>query len=259
MRFFLGRKDPDRGAEVDPPFIAAPFDTSGAFPEDRTFRDRTFRGMRADGGIVEGMAAFKCTFEGCWIGMRDRSDRRTIIRNVALIDCHARGFMSGPAIFENVLVDGLTTSNLPIFEAPAFRHVVLRGKLGRIMVSHVHSTVAPKSERPAFQEANRRFYAEVDWALDITEAEFTEADLRGIPGHLVRRDPATQVLVRRERLLDRRWQNLFTDSWIAVACELMLEDGRESEVLVAAKRSRNFERDVKWLRQLREAGIADAD
>lgn len=90
------------------------------------------------------------------------------------------------------------------------KNVALRGKIGDIAASHLVGASASVAERqPAFAEANAAYYANVDWALDISQAVFaSEPDLRGVPGSLVRRDPETQVLVTRERVLRGSWKDL---------------------------------------------------
>jgi len=82
----------------------------------------------------------------------------------------------------------------------------------------------------------------VDWALDISEAAFLECDLRGIPANLIRRDPETQMIVRRSDFEDGRWKRDIpaSSSWV-VSIETMLEFKYADRMLVAAKRSGAFE------------------
>lgn len=94
--------------------------------------------------------------------------------------------------------------------------------------------------------------------LDIREAEFIEADLRGMPGHLVRRDPATQSLVTREKALQSAWRTLdFSKTYWPDAIELFLEGGLSSVVLVAPKRVSSFRKLLDGLEKLRDAGVAE--
>ena len=234
------------------------FDQPTSSP-DRDFHGRTFAALHGEAGAAyESLAFSRCRFEGCSLGSRDTIDRRSIVRNVSLVDCRVRGCATGPAIFEDVTVSGLVTANLFQLWGPAFRHVVLRGKIGRVMISNIHSTLASRPEQRAFQQANRDFYADVDWALDIAEAQFEEADLRGVPGELVRRDPDSQVVVRRDRLLDGRWRTLdLRGTWWATSLQGMLDDGIESEVLVAPTRDPDFDRLRRGLLILRDEGIAE--
>ncbi len=68
-------------------------------------------------------------------------------------------------------------------------------------------TAKPEEQR-AFDLANEDYYATVDWALDISEGEFEECELQRIAAHLIRRDPQTQVVVRREKAMQGKWRDL---------------------------------------------------
>jgi hypothetical protein len=130
------------------------------------------------------------------------------------------------------------------------------------------SRLAPLSNSPAlidaFQRANAIYYQGVDWALDISEAEFSEVDLEGIPGHLIRRDPRTQVRVTRAKALEGRWRtvNLSGTYW-AILLEEFANDGSaqssDTVVLAAPKLARNFRTHLGALDTLRAEGIAESD
>src|SRR5262249_45750793 len=63
-------------------------------------------------------------------------------------------------------------------------------------------------KRDAFDAANAAYDDAVDWALDITEAQFADFEIRGISSRLIRRDPATQVVVTRDKALADAWRTL---------------------------------------------------
>jgi hypothetical protein len=128
----------------------------------------------------------------------------------------------------------------------------------------ISPAVAPGSatqrQQNAFDEANAAYYAGVDWALDVSEAEFEEVDIRRVPARLIRRDPKTQVVVTRERAMEGRWRELDlskTDwaGWI----DMFLKDGDSDLVLVAPKRDRKYRDLVDGLKALRDAGVAEPD
>jgi hypothetical protein len=103
------------------------------------------------------------------------------------------------------------------------------------------------------------FYASVDWALDISEAEFREADIRCIPATLIRRDPKTQAVVTREKAMEGRWRSLdLSKTWWAEQIQHMLDrDCAPDTILVAPKRNHRFNDLVDGIRRLREAGVAE--
>lgn len=180
------------------------------------------------------------------------------MNRVEFIGCSARGTAIEAAIVRNVVVDGLRTYGLFQTWGAVFEHTTLRGRIDRMMLSPIvqPGLAGPELQR-VFDQANRRFYSNVDWALDITEAEVTELDLRGVPGHLVRRDPETQVVVTRSAALAGAWRQLpLEDTYWGVAIENMILEGMDACVLVAPKRDRRFNALLRGLHVLRDAGVA---
>jgi hypothetical protein len=81
-----------------------------------------------------------------------------------------------------------------------------------------------------------------------------------MPGHLVRRDPATQFLVTREKALQGAWRKMdLSDTYWPISLEMFLEGGLDSEVLVAPNRIREFHKLLDGLKKLRDAGVAEPD
>ena len=202
-----------------------------------------------------------CHFQSWGFSKTTRVDRRASIRNVLFRDCQQTGCSIGPAIIEEVTVDGLRTNGLLQCWGAAYRHVTFLGKLGRLMFSPL---ISPHPARaiwqPAFDEANDAFYRTVDWAIDIREAKFGECDLRGIPARLVIRDSETQVVVKREKAMNGDWQALpLSNTYWPTALQLFLETGRDDIVLVAPKRSKNFRALREGLELLRREGVAEPD
>jgi len=175
-------------------------------------------------------------------------------------DCSTRGVQVGPVILEDVVIDGLRTAQLLQVWGPALKHVAIRGRIGRLMISDLHDPSASPEDKRAFKAANAAYYKTVDWAIDISDAEFEEADFRGVPGELVRRDSRDQALVRRNDLLDGRWRSVdLTGTWFGTALELMLDRNWESYVLVAPRRDKAYGILVKAIGRLRDAGVAVSD
>lgn len=216
---------------------------------------------RNSGRIFSDLEFRKCHFVSCGISITEDPRLRSTVRNVKLVDCERHGCTLHTAIVENVLVDGLKTNGLFQTWGAVFKHVTLRGKLGRIMISPAVAagTVTEKEQR-AFDEANAAYYQSADWALDISEAEFEEADIRGIRATLIRRDPVSQVVVTREKAMEGRWRTLplqGTD-WDGIL-DLFLRSGEPDTVLVAPKRHRKFRNLLEGLRKLRDAGVAEPE
>lgn len=196
----------------------------------------------------------RCRLQGCSAGHTTDLNQRPVYRNVTFTKCEQTGCSLYGGIVEDVLVDGLKSHTLFQSFGTAFKHVTLRGRVGRIMLS---TDIGRTKERyRACEEANSRYYETVDWALDISQAEFTEADIRNIPTRLMRLDPETQAVVSREQALDRRWKTLPVDGLLKGTIEHFLERGFPDQVLVAPKRSKEFEVLLDGIRVLVEEGVA---
>lgn len=217
--------------------------------------------------IYTGARFERCRFENCWIYTSYDPQRRAIVRDITLVNCEVQAVGIERPILEEVVVDGLRTHALIQTWAAVFKHVTFRGKVGRIMTSSLIGIDAATGERPArfqkaFDAANAAYYATVDWALDIREGEFQELDLRGVPAHLVRRDPQTQVVVTREKATEERfWRTLdLSRTYGPTALEMFLyRTTAPAIVLVAPKRARDFTELLAGLQRLRDAGVADPD
>ena len=231
--------------------------------ENQTFEDFDDRDSTA---VFSDIEFRRCCFDGCAISITHDPKRRSTVRNVQLLNCISSGGVIDRAIIEDVLVENLKTPGLFQTFGTLFKHVVLRGKFDRLMISN---NVLPRGDVnlpyqyenvKAFHAANAEYYANVDWALDISQGEFKDLDIRGIPGRLIRRDAETQVLVTRQRVLEAEWRDLpFKDSLTAFSLDFMLKQEMADLVLIAPKRHRKFPLYLADLQLLREVGVAEPD
>jgi hypothetical protein len=117
---------------------------------------------------------------------------------------------------------------------------------------------AKLEEQWAFDEANANYYANVDWALDISEARFEEGEIQRVPAKLIMRDPETQIIITREKALKGVWKQLdLSKTHWATSIEFFLERGDEDVVLVAPKRHPKYPQLLDGLKMLRDAGVAE--
>ena len=232
----------------------------------RVFENQTFERYIERGGshVYSDFVFRRCVFRSCDISVTDDPALRSTVRNVQIIDCIRKRDPAGIGcpIVEDCLIKNLKIEELLQSWGAVFKHVIFKGRIGRIMLSNClcpTSTTTDAMQR-AFEEANAAYYANVDWALDISKGEFEELSLCGIPARLVRRDPETQVIVTREKAMGGKWRKLDLDkTYWQVAIELMLERGDEDVVLVAPKRANDFKYLLRGLQLLREAGVAEPD
>ena len=184
------------------------------------------------------------------------------VRNVTVRNCSFRNCSAIGTVFRGVDVDGFKkVGRQPlILWGSLFCNVRLAGRIGFFKLA-----LAPNAARASAAYTQRwgksctDFYAGVDWALDITAAKFTFGpDLHFVPGHLVRRDPSTQILVTKDQARSALGSDLaLGESSVATALTWFLDDSPyDSTVIAAPLGSRLFERDLAAFETLRSRGCA---
>lgn len=223
---------------------------------------KRFEGVRDrdSGTLFESHLFSRCEFDQCAISIATLPELRTTIRNCVIERCVVRQSCTvWSPIIEDSVIDGLRTPGTLFLRGAVFKHVVIKGKIGGMVFAGPY----PRDGRPdeAFLKANREYYASVDWALDLTHCESQlTLELSSVPGHLIRRDPTTQVLVTRERAQACDWRRVDLDGTpYDIAIEQLVSEGRDSEVLVAPSGHRSFSMHLKAQQRLRDAGVAEPD
>jgi hypothetical protein len=231
------------------------------------YQNETFDDFHDFGGHAWSDMTFEdCTF--CSSGLTPQEvTSRSVARRIELRNCKVMSSLIQNAMFEDCLVDGLSTDSRGIFiKGCAYRHVTFRGKCGLVIIT---GRIIGKFGEPASQTekrqlgviaANAEYYRTVDWALDIQDAEFQACEVSGIPARLVRRDPETQVIVTRDKAILTAWEKLdLKDTHWPTTIKLLLYFGEEDRVLVAPKRAPNFKALLRGLQILRKEGVAEPD
>jgi hypothetical protein len=234
----------------------------------QTFRDQVFDHIidRDSHCVFSDMRFERCTFESCAVSVTRDVALRSTIRNVEVIDCKESATNVRCAIIEDCLVDRFQTEGgFFYFQAAVFKHVTFRGNLGKLFFSDVPTFAGYEGmyrDRELFAAANAEYYRKVDWAIDISQAEFLDVDLRSVPPRLIRRDPETQILLTRKRLTESDWQNL---PYVWGMVPYMLNDflinqpGMDEMVFAVPKRSRNAKKLIHDVALLRKAGVPEPD
>jgi len=230
--------------------------------------ERQFINMIDDGGSsYDGVRFRRCIFDFCAISVNRDANKRTRARNIELIQCRTqRNSHTGPAVLENVMVDQLETRGLLILWDPLFRHVTLKGRIGEVKINPIVGTEVfqrPSMQIP-FDRDKAEYYRVVDWALDISEGTFEDLTIEGVPSHLVRRNPKTQMVVKAEKAIQPGWRDKVIPgarSWVQAINLLVDEPRRPSEMVVAAtaKGGRVSQEVLDGLQNLRDLGVAEPD
>jgi hypothetical protein len=202
-----------------------------------------------------------CYFDNC--SLRPSAGEQLTIREVEFVGCSQRASSVAGAVLDEVVVDGLRNAgDMPLFlQGVRFRHVTLRGRISQFKINPTEVLVdwsSPEAKQ-AFLE-QQKFYAAVDWALDIREASFTFGpDLHFVPGGLVRFDPSTQALIRRSSFLGVDLASLpWEKSALEIGVQWFLEDSPyEEAVIVAPKKAKSSKPDLAAIQMLRDLGLAE--
>jgi hypothetical protein len=205
---------------------------------------------------VEDLEAVRCEFDHCGLGPFDSKAPALVVRNCRLERCRISMVDLRFVQFEDCVVDGVRGSMTITTSGPLFRHVTIRGSVDSLYIRPPGFGIHPDLRAI---ERHRAYYETVDWALDISQARLARCEMPGVPGRLVRRDPATQILVTRERVLATPWQEVAAGTLEYFGIEGLLRWGLDSIVEVACPRSKDFEARLASFARLREAGVAEPD
>lgn len=190
------------------------------------------------GGVYEDLEFENCEFFGCDISLTDDPAFRSIVRRATLRNCTFSGSRSlGQGVFEDILIENFKAPGDLVPCGAAFKHLTLRGRISRLIINNEPFFSYPwqKHAPEAFRRANLEYYESIDWALDIREARFRDSAIR-LPARLIRRDPATQIIVRKSQLLANDWKRCdFKEAdWIESGIQHLLDDPNRDDEVIAA-------------------------
>lgn len=215
----------------------------------QTFRDvrligsnRTFSHVQIEGS----------TFAGCSLAQFDDTQLSLVVRDVEIVRCKSDRCSIHGVRFDNVRVDALSVTRMLHLYGCVFSRVTFRGKIGPIMATGPHDSL---SNREEYAAGIIQAYAGVDWAIDISEAIFSDADLYYVPGQLVKRDESTQALLRREHFADIDWRSLPGNAGIWAS--RFESTPFDCIVAIAPKAAKDFRQCMADLEWLRARGLAE--
>ncbi len=174
----------------------------------------------------------KCMFRWCYVGSRVKDIRkRPLVENATLKNCRTVNGGVGPALVRDCVVDGLRTAGPLFCRGTCFERVTLRGRIGTLIIDDcaVPSENLQDPVNLAFWKDNLDRYASMDWALDISEAEFSEFTCRSVPAHLIRTDPKRQFVVNYKATKEAWDQGLLKDLPQEFALTLGIKLGSRKE------------------------------
>jgi hypothetical protein len=218
-----------------------------------TVRGETFDGLvGGPGGRVHDLVFERCGFVNPWLYTKDGVFADA--ERLAFADCQLRARGLSKLRCREITVRNVRRSPLILLTNCLFDRVTIEGDVGRWFFCWVDSSLSPEDVAIA-----HAFYRDVRFALDIRRARFTGLTMRGIPGHLVLRDPATSVVVCRSKVESRgAWRSAVGKLW-ADEIDLFLRSAPklESVVYAAATASPKLPERLAELERLRRAGITE--
>ncbi|MFH8385863.1 hypothetical protein ACH4E7_33910 [Kitasatospora sp. NPDC018058] len=197
----------------------------------------------------------QCVFNGSVLAQFDDPDLGLVVRDVSAKRCRATRCIAHGVRFEDVRIDGLAITSLLHLNGCVFKHVTFAGSIGPLMATPPNSSL-PRDLRDRFTAGIIAYYSDVDWALNISRAAFSDADFYHVPGHLVRRDEETQFLLHRDRV-EQFGQIDRLPTFAQIAAHRFEATPFDSLVAIAPKRSKHFATCLAELEVLRREGLAD--
>lgn len=225
-------------------------------PPMKSIRDVTLRSQRVIGGsrTLGGVSLSRCTYVGSTIAQFDDPGFGLTVCEVEARRCKLDNSGAHGVRFQDVLVEDLTVTGGLLLEACIFERVTLRGNIGRVVTTPPNDSLG-KEIRQSLTDGMRAAYQNVEWALDIREAKFSDADFYYVPGELVRRDEETQFLLRRENFSEVKISDL--PIYAGIAAGRFDATPWDSIVAIAPRRSKNFSQWLSELNELRRVGLAE--
>jgi hypothetical protein len=181
---------------------------------------------------------------------------RSSAANIHVTNCRSAAFFGTGAIFDEVVVDGIRTSRAPVnISACVFRHVTVKGTCNGFLFNR--NICDDNAERNAsFIVANKEYYRNVDWALDISQLKCSRFELRGcVPVELIRRNPDEHFIMTKEVALSHEWKKYEPMNWFYLAINDFLESQAERNLFVAPRRSKTFKEELRYYLRLKDAEL----
>ena len=220
------------------------------------------RNLDLEQGIeISNKELINCIFDNCHIGTRDDITKLSIFRNIDMIDCSLLNCLIGPVILEDITIKNLKTGDIAIFNLPLLKHIKIEGKIGKIKINNIGFNLMPTlEEKKKMIDMKNSFYQKVDWAIDISNAEFLDFFCLGIPTNLFKINPEHQFIANRDKIIESSiLSSKFINKNIVLntILQLFIESEENDMVLVAplAKAKKYREPILSDLQKLRQEKI----
>ncbi len=223
---------------------------------------QTFHAIHAT-EVRAGLDLERCRFD--WASV-DGLRARVVVRDVRATRCAFSRVYAHNVVFEDCVVDQPKVTHGNALHGCMFRHVILRGDLGLVRLAPWTGENLPRGMTAARARALdaevAAFYRDVDWSLDLRDADAASLKIGNVPLRTIRRDPARQLVVWREHADHAVWRHravartLWPDDVEALRALPPLDAaGERTGVLLHV--SAGVAEEKAALRVLRAAGVLD--
>ncbi len=202
----------------------------------------------------------RCTFEGNGITSFGDPGNRPIISNIELNKCRVYSWFTGVQ-FEDIKINDMATGKNHLFLfACVYKHVKLSGNIGTLIISDYWGidTIKHKKKNLIYSKANREYYRDIDWAIDISEVNASGILIRGgIPTNQIIRNKENQMIITRKEAELGRWKEIreIDSSVIKNAIEDIIRSGEEEGIIILGSRSNNYQKNLSILQEMKRSGI----
>ena len=211
------------------------------------------------GAHLHDLRVERVTLDGCSVARTAEADSRPTISRVHVTDLELQSSTLSGAVFEDVTVDGLRAVHGSGFLFGCeLRRVTLRGRVRGLVLATGLDDPDPATEA-LYARCHQERLADPEWMLDLTEAT-GDLTIRGYPARFVRRNPELQAVVTAEAVADGAWRSVDPGrSALRVALHELVRSGWEDVILVADPHGAHADDDLRYIRDLRDLGVATRD
>ncbi|MBB2487498.1 hypothetical protein H5407_19870 [Mitsuaria sp. WAJ17] len=208
--------------------------------EMNTANSKVIRGGRRIFGryTLKGVECAGCSFVGGTFGYNGNweKDSQDSLCDALIMDAEINGCSVGPAIIRRSTFSGIR-GDLLICWGTFFDQVKVFGRFDALMLNGVPKPGLNEADKRIFSKKRSNFYRDVEWALDISQAEFSDFCIRysAVPIEKIILDPATQFVVDISGGVGGV-DGLVLSSYTKTMISQMLKERAEKGLLVAPKR-----------------------
>jgi hypothetical protein len=198
----------------------------------------------------------RCEFDGIKITPDAYGERHMVVEGVEISDSRVGAATVRGAYFKDCSVSNLRLNKKSVMHGCLFEHVTLAGKIREVGI--YREMVGVWDPKPFNEFADFVWAAQTEWALDISNLDCPDVDIRGIPSRLMHLDPEYQAVVSADAARSGAWNKIdLGETGFNLTIWLLEMGGWEDIVLAAPRTGRSRDAKLRAIDLLRKAGVAN--